>query len=457
MANIERRLSSVVTKAMDRFTVPGVSVGLLLDGEEHYVSEGTTSVEFPLDVDERTMFQIGSTTKTYTATALMTLVEEGKVDLAERVTTYLPKFKLGDANALAELRVRHLVTHTGGFLGEYFDELGRGDDALRRTVARMRTQTPQLTAVGRLWSYNNSGFYALGRIIEEVTGQRYEDVINQRILVPLEMDQTFWFAEDVFTYKTALGHDLKVDGSLRIARPWGLTRGANPAGGIVSTAVDQLKYARLHLGMGPSTKDKRVLKPATIKRMQKPLAKIGYGLADDVGISWLIDDYGGTRVVKHGGSINGHMSEFLLVPSSGFGLTVLTNGTRGHEVGGTVIKWCLDELLGLRRPEAEVKPLSAAKVAEYVGRYPMSAGEYVLTPDDGGVHVTFEVKKELLEADPDVAAQLPPPFRLAFVGKDRAVTQGERNAGARVEFFRDDSGTVEWMRSGGRIYPRQPL
>jgi CubicO group peptidase (beta-lactamase class C family) len=457
MASLQRRLAPVVTKAMKKFNVPGVSVGVILDGEEQYVSEGVTSVEFPLDVDERTMFQIGSTTKTYTATALMTLVEEGKVNLEDKVTKYLPKFKLGDAAALKQLTVRHLVTHTGGFLGDYFDDLGRGDDALRRKVGRMRTKTPQLTPVGKLMSYNNAGFYVLGRLVEEVSGQRYEDLIQQRILDPLEMNQTFWFAEDVFTYKTALGHELKLDGSAAVARPWGLTRGANPAGGIASTAVDQMKYARFHLGMGPTAKDKRVLKQPTIRQMQKPLAKVGFGMCDNVGVSWLLDDYSGTRVVKHGGSINGHMSEFVLVPSKGFGVTVLTNGQRGHEVGTAVIKWCLGDLLGLKRAEHEVKAIKPAEAAAYTGRYPVSVGDYVVTTENGGLLVTFEVKKEVLEADPEVAAQLPPPFPLGFVGKDRAVVQGDYNAGARVQFFRDDNGDVEWMRTSGRIYKRQPL
>jgi CubicO group peptidase (beta-lactamase class C family) len=441
---------------MERFSVPGVAVGVVLDGKEHHVTKGVTSVEFPLDVDENTLFQIGSTTKTYTGTLLMMLVQEGKVDLEARVTRYLPKFKLTDAKALSQLKVRHLVTHTGGFLGDYFDDLGRGDDALRRIVTRMRTKTPQLTPVGKLFSYNNAGFYVLGRLIEEVTGKRYEELVTERIFGALGMENTFWFAEDVFTRKTALGHNLTLDGSLTIARPWGLTRAANPAGGIVSNVVDQMKYARFHMGDGRAADGKRVLKAATVRRMQKPLAAIGHGMADAVGVTWLLDKYGATTAVKHGGSINGHMSEFLLVPSKGFGLTVLTNGQRGHEVGGAVIKWALAELLGLRKPDLVFRKLSANAAADYVGRYPITFGAYVVTAENGGLLVTVEVKKELLEADPEIAAQVPPPVPLGFVGKDRAVVQGDFNAGAKVEFFRDAKGAVEWMRTGGRIYRREP-
>ena len=453
---ITRRLGSVVAKAMDRFRVPGTAVGVVLDGAEHHVTQGVTNVEFPLDVDDQTLFQIGSTTKTFTGTTLMMLVEEGKVDLEAPVQRYLPKFTLPDKKAAAQLKVRHLVTHTGGFSGDYFDDLGRGDDALRRTVARMKTRTPQLTPVGEVWSYNNAGFYVLGRLLEEVSGQRYEQLVQSRVFEPLGMDMTFWFPEDVITHKTALGHNLKLDGSLAIARPWGLTRGANAAGGIASTVTDQLKYARFHLGDGRTGDGARLLKAATVRRMQKPLAPIGWSLADSVGVTWLLDKIGSTQIVKHGGTVNGHMSEFLMVPAKGFALTVLTNGQRGHEVGNAVIAWCLDELLGLRRPELKFRKLSPKQAAEYTGRYPMSYGQYIVTAENGGLLLTVEPKKELLEADPELAAQLPPPLPLGFVSRDRAVVQGDYAPGGKVEFFRDANGEVEWIRSGGRTYRRQP-
>lgn len=455
LSTLKRRLGPTVAKAMERLGVPGVAIGVLLEGEEKHLPFGITSVDFPLDVDENTMFQIGSTTKTYTGTALMMLVEEGKVDLEAPVTDYLPKFALPDKQALSQVRIRHLVTHTSGFLGDYFEDLGRGADALKRKVARMRSKTPQLTPVGEVWSYNNAGFYVLGRVIETVTGQAYEDVINERILRPLGMDNTFWFAEDVITRKTALGHARDAAGNLTIARPWGLTRAANAAGGIVSTTTDQLKYARFHLADGKTAEGKRLMKAATARRMRKPLAPMGWALADAVGVTWLLDQYGKTTVAKHGGSINGHMSEFVTVPDKQFALVVLTNGVRGHELGSVVIKWCLTELLGLKRPEPPVLTLAQDALADFTGRYRTTVGDYVVTTENGGLLLTIEPSKELLEVDPSIASQLPPPVPLGFVAKDRAVVQGDYIPGSRVEFLRDADGAVEWMRFGGRITKRQ--
>src|SRR5436190_13304734 len=152
------------------------------------------------------------------------------------------------------------------------------------------------------------------------------------------MDHTFFFAEDVITHKTAIGHQVHADGTVGPARRWGLHRTANPAGGIVSNVHDQLRYARFHLGNGTAPDGTRLLRAETLKRMRKQLAPAG-GLADGVGVTWLLEKVGPVQTVKHGGSVNGHMSEFLLVPAKKFAITVLTNGSRGHELGHTVVDW----------------------------------------------------------------------------------------------------------------------
>ena len=456
MDNVKRRLAPVVRAAMARFSVPGVSLGIVHGEDAVTISEGVTCVEFPLDVDSTTLFQIGSTTKTYTGTALMMLVESGEIDLEAPVHRYLPSFKLKDADVARRATIRHLVTHTGGWVGDYFDDLGRGDDALRRIVQRMRSKTPQVTPLGTAWSYNNAGFYVLGRLLEEVTGERYEDLIRQRIFEPLGMERTFFFPEEVMTHKTAIGHLASPAGELRVARPWGLTRAANAAGGIASTVDDQLTYARFHLGDGRTADGRRLLRATTLRSMRKALAPAG-SMADAIGVTWLLEKVGGARVVKHGGSVNGHMSEFLLVPAERFGLTVLTNGSRGHELGKVVIDWALAEVLGVRRPEPTFRAISDKLSRELTGRYDVSAmGHYEVTADGDGLLLTYTPSARALQQDPELASTVPPPMSLGLVGKDRAVVRGDFNAGSRVEFLRDDDGNVAFLRTSGRIYRRRP-
>ena len=149
--------------------VPGVALGLLVDGAEHTMCFGVTSVESSLPVDEHTLFQIGSTTKTITATAVMRLVEQGRADPDAPVRSYLPDLALSDLQTATQVTVRHLLNHTAGWLGDFFEHTGDGDDALGRYVAAL-SRLPQITPLGSVWSYNNAAFNVAGRVIEAVTG-----------------------------------------------------------------------------------------------------------------------------------------------------------------------------------------------------------------------------------------------------------------------------------------------
>jgi len=146
-----------ITEAMERLHVPGVAVGIIHDGAEHVAAFGVTNVDYPAPVVEDTLFQIGSTTKTLTATTVMRLVEEGKIDLDTPIRAYLPDLRLADEATAAGVTTRHLLTHTAGWSGDHFLDTGRGEDALAGYVASM-ADLPQLTPLGQVCSYNNAAF-----------------------------------------------------------------------------------------------------------------------------------------------------------------------------------------------------------------------------------------------------------------------------------------------------------
>ena len=130
-------LGALAPARMAELKIPGVALGVIVDGEEHTAGFGFTSMDHPLPVDADTLFPIGSTTKTYTGTAMMRLVEAGTLDLEAPVRAYLPDFRVADAGASREVRLRHLVTHTAGWVGDFEQETGDGDDALARSVVAM--------------------------------------------------------------------------------------------------------------------------------------------------------------------------------------------------------------------------------------------------------------------------------------------------------------------------------
>src|SRR5262249_36676177 len=137
---------------------------------------GVTSVEDPLPVHDQTLFQIGSVSKTFTAAAVMALVERGQLGLDDPVHRHLPKFRLLGRGVAKHVTVRPRLTHTAGFVGDWFLvhplSPGESGDATARQVDRLAA-VPQLFPPGTGWSYNNAGFAVAGRIVEVLTGRPF--------------------------------------------------------------------------------------------------------------------------------------------------------------------------------------------------------------------------------------------------------------------------------------------
>src|SRR5690606_24519514 len=206
-------LDGVVEAAMTRWGVPGLTLGILRDGEAETRAYGVASLEsgYPLRPDS--LFQIGSISKVYTATLVMTFVEEGVLDLDTPVSTYLPDLVLAD---------------TSGLEGDRFTDYGMGDDALTRAIAEFHTLR-QITPPGETWAYCNSGFYLTGAIIERLTGKPFEAVMRERVFEPLGLTRSFFFAHEAITYPVAVGHSPVQPGepAHEVARRYPLPRCVN--------------------------------------------------------------------------------------------------------------------------------------------------------------------------------------------------------------------------------------
>jgi CubicO group peptidase (beta-lactamase class C family) len=448
------RVCAAIVQHMQRLHVPGVAIGIANGDTQHTAGFGVTSIEHPLAVDADTLFQIGSTTKTVTGTAAMRLVEQGKLDLDTPIRTYLPDLRLADEHVAAGVTMRHLFNHTGGWAGDYFDDLGNGDDALARIVARL-ADLPQLTPLGALWSYNNAGFYLAGRVLEVVTGRPYEAVVQELVLDPLGMNMSFFFAADAISHRVAIGHDNHFDQGqppVTVARPWALARSAHAAGGICSTVRDQLRYARFHMGDGTAADGARLLTPESIAEMQTPRVPA----ADDqfFGVTWFINQIEGTRIVRHGGATNGQLSAFVMVPARRFAITVLTNADRGGELNQIIVKLALREFLGIEQPDPTLLEATEQQLAPYAGRYESLLSSCDLELRDGTLVLQVTPKGGFPTKD-SPPSPTPPPTRLALCGDDRVIALDEPFKDSRGEFLRNPDGSIAWLRIGGRVHARR--
>lgn len=433
--------------------VPGVAVGLLTPQGPHTFTAGVTSLENPLPVTDHTLFLLGSIGKTYTGTLVMQLIEQGRLSLETRVLDIVPDLKLMDEEASRNLTIQHLLTHSGGWWEQTDEDTGDGDDALARHVAKL-AEVPQIFAPGQQFSYSNSGFNLLGRVIEKVTGQAYEAAMTSRVLEPLGLSETFFFPVDVMTRRFAVGHEEK-EGEWQVTRPWTLPRAGNASGGLSSSVHDQLTYAAFHLGQMNSN---AVLQDRTRQQMQTPHIPV-----DDNahGLPWHLHQRGGMTIVSHNGGMPGQHADMWLIPELGVAGVILTNSDGGPALYDVLTGWLYQHCLKL--PERQAEPFkgrvdpadylghySVVDPAEFLGNYSVSqvAEAYLLGEENGQFILSLKIANE------------PPTLlcRLEFKAPDMALAVN--CADSRLEglphcFLRGESGKVEFMRVFGRVIPRQ--
>jgi CubicO group peptidase (beta-lactamase class C family) len=440
---MDSRLDALVRDAMSSYHVPGVAVGIWHEGREELGGWGVTSVDHPLPVDADTLFQIASVTKTITATVIMRLVEQGKISLDAPVRTYIPSFALRDADAADRATVKHLVTHTGGWLGDCFADFGNGSDSLQRYVDAM-VELEQLTPLGEVWHYSNSSFTVLGRIIEVVTGTSYEEATRELLFKPLGMAHSFFSAGEAIVHRVAVGHQVR-DEWPRVVTPWAFPRATTPVGGVVSTVRDLIAYARFHLGDGTSRDGARLLTRATLDLMRTPQAKAD--LDRSVGIAWFIRN-GKLKLQYHGGAAIGQQGVLMLAPDRSSAIAVQTNSARGALAHGAITKWWQKEYLGFEAPAPVYVDLDAARYQELAGRYTAELSDAELELSDTGLlYKTFSHNK--LKNDPP--PQDPPPSRVAFTSPEQFTLLDGPLKDTRGEFLSEGT-KVRWMRVGGRVY-----
>ncbi len=407
-----------------------------------------TSVENPLPVTADTLFQTGSISKTFTGTIFMRLVEQGKVDLDAPVHTYLPKLKLADKDVAERVTIRHLLTHTGGWIGDYFNDYGDGDDALAKMM-RDIAKLEQVTPLGKVWSYNNAGFNIAGRVIEVVTGRPFEQAAKELVLDPLGLDMTFYFPDDVMiTHRFVVGHH-KEGKKVKVSRPWAIGRAGAPVGGVISTVKDLLTYARFHMGDGKSTSGEKLLLVKNLREMRKPLfPATGF---DQIGLTWFIRRVGDLEIISHSGATHGQIAGLYFIPEKDFALAVLTNEEDGRLVTKTALKKALEVYFKIDTPDPAPIEMTGEALHEYEGNYelPMSAFELKLKK---GQLVLYDKPRGGFPTPDSPPLPASPSMRMAFYEKDKIVMLDEPMKGGLGEFLRDSDGVLQYFRLSSRVH-----
>lgn len=447
MVDFQEKLEQIVKKAAawrDELGVPGVTYGVHIDGDTYTGGSGVTSVENPLPVTDETIFQIGSISKTVTATLMQRLAEQGQLDLDARVRAYLPQFRVRDKSVAAGVTLRHLLTHVAGWTGDVFTDTGNSNHAMQTYVARMDA-FEELAPLGTIFSYNNASFAVAGRIIEVLTGMSYEQAVKEMIFEPLAMERSYFFPHEVMLHRFAVGHQTG-EAEAKVLSPWAIPRAMNAGGGISCHIRDLLRYGAYHLGEGPP-----LLKRESFTEMHRPqvrsLPSIGH-----CGLAWMISDHAGKAAHWHTGGANGQDAVLVVIPQLKLALGSMANGDKGHELNDRFRKAVLKAFADIDLPAPQVIDSTAAELAQYVGKYRGTMRAIELQMAEGRLFARIRFRGGLPSDRERVDM---PAAEVARCEPDQLLVLDGAFKGTRADFLRDEAGVIRYLRFGSRLNVKQ--
>ena len=307
-ANIDEYIKS----EMQKQKIPGVSLAVVKDGKPLLVKGyGLANVEHQVPVKPETIFQSGSVGKQFTATAVMMLVEEGKVDLDEKIGKYL-----GDVpESWRNITVRHLLSHTSG-MTDYPRDFDFRKDHTEDELLKLAKESPLAFQPGEKWQYSNPAYVTLGILIRRVTGKFYGDVLQERIFKPLAMTTARVINEADIIPNRAAGYVL-VKGELKNQEWVAPSFNTTADGALYLTALDMIKWDEA-LANG------RVLKQTSLDQMWTGI-KLNSGKTHPYGFGWAVRKVNDRRVIEHGGAWQGFKAHISRFPDNRLTVIVFAN------------------------------------------------------------------------------------------------------------------------------------
>jgi CubicO group peptidase (beta-lactamase class C family) len=343
-------IDDYVRDQLDDLRMPGAALGIVKDGKVVHLQTFGDADEEGNVVTVQTPFKIGSISKSFTALAVMQLVEASKIQLDAPVQQYLPEFRVADPEASKRITVRHLLNQVSGIPTsagmDYMHRTDRGDDALEREVANSKGVT--LTAdPGTTWQYSNLNYTTLGLLIKVVSGQSYEDYVQQHVLGPLAMTQSFTHLDDAKSYGLATGHQYWFDwplpgGGLRE------NRAITPTGLLTASVEDMSSWLIVHLDHGVYN-GTRVLSGSGIDQLHAGVGRMTDNA--NYAMGWYETDLAGAPIVTHNGDTGDFHSTMVLSPATGWGVVLLMNGSTGQAGLDVPAYGVMAQLVGVPTPE----------------------------------------------------------------------------------------------------------
>ena len=323
--DVDGRVDALVGAEMREQRIPGLALAVLRDGKVVKAQGyGLANVELDVAVKPETVFQTGSVGKQFTATAVMMLVEEGKVGLDDKLSKYLE----GTPAVWKDVTVRNLLTHTSGiadYTGSEYTKAGglinlRGDYTEKELYQKL-VQLPLNFETGTKWKYSNTGYVLLGFLIHKVTGEFYGDFLQERIFRPLGMSVTRIISEADIVRNRASGYEL-VKGEIKNQAWVSATLNTTADGALYTNVLDLGKWdAALYT--------EKLLKRASFEQMWTPV-RLKDGKTYPYGFGWFLNEANGHRLIEHDGAWQGFTMNISRYVDDRLTVIVMTNLDEDH-------------------------------------------------------------------------------------------------------------------------------
>jgi CubicO group peptidase (beta-lactamase class C family) len=320
-----QRLESIINQSMRDQKIPGFGIGIVKDGRLAYARGfGVMDVRNPdQSITAETLFHMASITKPFVATALMQLVEQGKLNLDDRVIKHLPYFQLKDPR-YKEITVRQMATHTSGMpdvTNYYWDKPEYDDCALERYVRSLSGKT-LLWAPGKEFRYSNMAFEVLGDLVAKVSGMSFDDYVEVNILNPVRMKSSILLYKKADRAKLATGYTM-TKGVVAPVAHYPYNRSHTPSSNLHSNVHDMARWIMVNLNRG-ELDGCRILKSTTYDELWKHSASVP-GRNWHVGISWFLAESEREEIVMHSGGDDGFTTHLAFAPRLKMGVVMMAN------------------------------------------------------------------------------------------------------------------------------------
>ncbi len=416
-----QQIDNYLAKGMTDFNQPGMAVAVIKDGKAAFIKgygkRNTATADL---VDENTVFQLASLSKAFTAASIGILVDEGKLKWDDKVIDHLPGFRLYDPYVTSAFTVRDLLCHRNGYVTFDGDLLWYATNYSRKEIVKRFANLAPKHGFREKYGYSNIMFIAAALLIEEKSGQSWEEFVKQRIFKPLQMSAST-IEMDAFLR----GNNIAFPHVKGVPNTHINYNNAAGAVGVNANLSDLMKWVNMWLNKGKAG-DVQLLKEQTVRDIfsaqtpQNVSAK-----AEENGVhfkaaacGWMVSDYKGVKRIEHSGGLPGFILNIVLVPEKNLGVIVLTNGESiipfaatnyiiDSYVSGTTKDWMADYLVAQKKGDAEKKTIDLPKnkvhsditLPDIAGTYEDKMyGVATITVEGGKAKLTLEPTKTLFNS-----------------------------------------------------------